>query len=118
MRTNSGRLRIRSQERPQAPKIRFKRVEQRERLGRIYVVEIAAERDAVTAQHLRNIIDNLVTAFFVKVRIAAIHAHGKCVRYLEVRLRAYGGKIEESVRILQAEVVDQRTGEHRGQAAD
>ena len=106
------------QESVQAPEIRFKRVKERERFGGIHMVEIPAEREGMPARHFSDGVHELRAAFFIEVRVATVHAHGEHVRHLQMRLRAHGGKVEKSVCVLNAQLVDQRSRDHGSQIAD
>ena len=102
----------------EAAEVGLEGIEQRERFGRVDVIEVAAKRKRVGADRLRYGVGDLEPAFRVNIRIPAIDAHREYVRDFEVWLRAHRGEVEVPVRVLKAQFVDEGSREHRSQVSD
>ena len=85
----------------------FERIEQRERFCGPYPVIVAAEGEGVLAKILGEIVDQFKAPFPIEVGIAAVHANGKFVGHLYVRLGTGGREIVVAVGPLHAQLVDQ-----------
>src|SRR5262249_38742821 len=89
----------------QASEVGLKRVEQRKGFQRVHMAEIASEGNGVLALLPCDVVHNLCAALLIEIRVAAVHACGKGVEHLQVRLRRDRWKIKRPVAVLQPQFI-------------
>src|SRR6202040_3005189 len=83
-----------SQKCAEVRKVRFKRIEERERFGGIDKIEVAAKAERMDIEGARNIVDQFKARLAIKIRIAPVDSGRERVRELQVRLRRDGREIK------------------------
>src|ERR1700694_2528393 len=101
----------------QASEIGLKRIEERKRFLRVHMTEISAKPERMFASLQSEFIHDLFPALLVKIGIAPVHAGGKGIQHLQVRLGSHRRKIKGAMPVLETGFVEEVRSNRASQAA-